>query len=227
MLQQTQVDRVIPYYKAFLKKFPTTQKLANTSLHEVLKTWQGLGYNRRAKMLWLAAREVKNKLPTTVEELEALPGIGPYTARAVAAFAHNQDVAFVETNIRTAIMHHFFPRKKKVSDVEILKVIEAVLPSGKSREWYAALMDYGAYLKRSGIKVNSKSAQYAKQSKFAGSNREVRGVILKALAAGECTQIKLLNLLGPSRRAQTRGALTALLTEGLIEKCGTRFRLPH
>jgi A/G-specific adenine glycosylase len=235
MLQQTQVERVIPYYKAFLKKFPTVRALARADLSAVLKLWQGLGYNRRAKMLREAAKQlVHTPLPGTrsnlVAELEELPGVGPYTARAVAGFAYNQDVVFVETNIRTAVTHHFFAGKKKVSDADVLKVLEGILPKGRSREWYSALMDYGAFLKRSGVQLNAKSKHYTKQSKFAGSAREARGAILRALAKEKyqgLTLLKLVNILGPSRRAQARGALTALLTEGLIEKRGRRFRLPR
>jgi A/G-specific adenine glycosylase len=231
MLQQTQVERVIPFYAEFTKRFPTVQKLADASLADVLKIWQGLGYNRRAKMLQQAAKEIvakhKSKFPQSVEELEKLPGIGPYTARAVAAFAYNQDVIFIETNIRTAVIHHFYPRKKKVSDKEITKILEEALPIRKSRDWYAALMDYGAHLKRSGIKLNTKSKHYAKQSKFAGSNREARGAILKELAKGAATQSRLLGLLGDDRRTQLRSALSSLLSESLIEKRGNRFQLPR
>ena len=122
MLQQTQVERVIPFYKKFSKQFPTAKKLTAAPLSDVLKTWQGLGYNRRAKMLHAAAKELETRKKFSVAELEELPGVGPYTARAVAAFASNQDVIFVETNIRTAVIHHFFQNKKKVADAEIEKI---------------------------------------------------------------------------------------------------------
>lgn len=220
MLQQTQAERVIPFYKTFIKKFPTAKKLAEASLSEVLKEWQGLGYNRRAKMLRSAAKEIVLKygdtFPAVYGELVELPGVGPYTARAIAAFAYNQDVVFVETNIRTAIIHHFFARKKKVSDREIEKVLERALPKGKAREWYSALMDYGAHLKRSGISHNARSKKYTKQSHFAGSLREARGTILRAYTRGTTSRAQLLNLLGPSRRAQARAALNALVAEGLL-----------
>ena len=120
MLQQTQVDRVVPYYKDFITKFPTARRLAAAPLGSVLLAWQGLGYNRRAKMLQEAAKEMAStrfnlrNLATRlnlVDVLEELPGVGPYTARAIAAFAYNQDVVFIETNIRTAIIHHFFKRR--------------------------------------------------------------------------------------------------------------------
>lgn len=229
MLQQTQVERVVPFYKNFLKKFPTAKRLAGAPLAEVLRAWQGLGYNRRAKMLQLAAREVVRlgKFPKSVEELEELSGVGPYTARAVAAFAYNQDVIFVETNIRTAVIHHFFPGKKKVSDTQVVKVLEEVFPRGRSREWYAALMDYGAHLKRGGVQINKKSKHYAKQSKFVGSGREARGALLRDLARGSRSEARLVGLLGTERKSQLQLALQALLAEGLIQKRGRVFTLPR
>jgi A/G-specific adenine glycosylase len=216
MLQQTQVERVIPFYKNFIQKFPTAKKLAAASLSEVLKVWQGLGYNRRAKMLNAAAQVLASKKIHSVTELEELPGVGPYTARAVAAFAWNEDVVFVETNIRTVVIHHFFAKKKKISDIAIGEVLTQAFPNGRAREWYSALMDYGAYLKRSGISHNSKSKKYVKQSKFAGSLREARGAILREFTKGTTSRTKLTNLLGSSRRAQMKTALDALVTEGLI-----------
>lgn len=231
MLQQTQVERVIPYYKDWLKKFPTIKALASVSLADVLRAWQGLGYNRRAKMLHEAAKEVvrqnKGKLPHTVEELVALPGIGPYTARAVLAFSDNQDAVFIETNLRTAVLHHFFAgATEPVSDKEILSILTKVFPTGKAREWYAALMDYGAHLKRSGIRLNAKSASYAKQAKFEGSVRQARGAILKALAKGPRSGDFLIDLFGADRRAQMRSQLATLTKEGMIELKAHQFQLP-
>ena len=158
--------------------------------------------------------------------LEQLPGVGPYTARAVAAFAYNQDVIFVETNIRTAIIHHFFSKKKKVSDTEIEKILMQALPKGRAREWYSALMDYGAYLKRSGISHNVRSKHYAKQSKFIGSLREARGAILHELVKGLRTEARLVGLLD-DRALQMRQALRNLFAEGLIQKRGKVFTLPR
>lgn len=221
MLQQTQVERVLPFYNNFIKKFPTAKKLAAAPLSEVLKAWQGLGYNRRAKMLHQSAKKL-SEIPISsyrthlVLELQKLPGVGPYTARAIAAFAWNQDVVFVETNIRTAIIHYFFPTKKKISDKEIEEILVKVLPKGKAREWYSALMDYGAFLKKSGVKLNPKSKSYTKQLKFAGSLREARGAILRAHTRGVTSRALLTNLLGPSRKIQMKKALEALLKEGLI-----------
>lgn len=225
MLQQTQVGRVIPFYKNFLKKFPTARRLADAPLSEVLKSWQGLGYNRRAKMLHAAAKELAVTRFDLVTELEKLPGVGPYTSRAVAAFALNQDVILVETNIRTAVMHHFFPNKKKVSDAEIEKILLRALPKGRAREWYGALMDYGSHLKRSGVSLNKKSTIYAKQSKFTGSLREVRGAILRLLAKKPSSQTSIMKLFDVSRRIQLLQALEVLRAESLIKKKGTLYSL--
>ena len=233
MLQQTQVERVIPFYQNFLAKFPNVRALAQAPLGEVLISWQGLGYNRRAKMLHLAAKEVvekyKGKFPKSVEELESMPGIGPYTARAVAAFAYNQDVVFIETNLRTVITHHFFKDRELVSDKEILEVIAQVFPKSTAalgaREWYAALMDYGSHLKRNGVRINAKSSTYTKQSKFSGSDREARGAILKALAKGPQAKARLAGLLGDDRIEQIEVQIDKLLKENLIQKKGRDFSL--
>ncbi|MBI4088526.1 A/G-specific adenine glycosylase [Candidatus Kaiserbacteria bacterium] len=225
MLQQTQVERVIPFYKKFIKKFPTAKRLASSSLTPVLQAWQGLGYNRRAKMLHVAAKELAATRADPIAKLEALPGVGPYTALAVAAFAYNENVIFVETNIRTAVIHHFFPERKGVQDNEIEEILQEALPKGRAREWYGALMDYGASLKRSGISHNAQSRQYAKQSKFAGSLREARGAILRALVLGAASPTHLINLLGDSRRAQMRAALRALWKEQLVEKDNENYML--
>ena len=228
MLQQTQVARALPFYVDFIKKFPTAKRLATASLGEVLTSWQGLGYNRRALVLHVAAHELSARKVTTVPELETLPGVGPYTARAVAAFAFNEDVTVIETNIRTAVIHHFFPRKKKVSDTEIKKILMEVLPKGKAREWYSALMDYGAYLKRSGISHNARSTTHTKQSKFTGSLREARGAILRELMSkGVRSKKQIAELLGAPRREQTLRALSALCAEGLVQVRASRYALPR
>ena len=233
MLQQTQVERVVPFYKKFIKRFPTARALARAPLSEVLKQWQGLGYNRRAKALHQAAKDIvahhKGVVPRDVSALGALPGIGPYTARAIAAFAFNQDVIFVETNIRTAILHHFYTTDtfiyESVSDTRIQEILEKALPKGKAREWHSALMDYGAHLKRSGVRINARSAHYTKQSKFDGSAREARGAILRELAQGTASSARLTGLLGTKRRAQMRAALEALQKEKLVEKNKGKYML--
>ena len=229
MLQQTQVERVVPYYKSFLKRFPTVQKLAEAPLRDVLTLWQGLGYNRRAKMLHQAAKavveEYGGKFPKTAQELEKLPGIGAYTAGAVAAFAYNHDGIFVETNIRTVVTHHFFSDQEMVPDSDVRAVLEKMHPVGQARDWYAALMDYGAHLKRSGVRINARAKGYTKQSKFAGSAREVRGAILRLLAGGPATRAQLYKLFDTARNPQIIEQLEKLQTEGMIARNGARYSL--
>jgi len=229
MLQQTQVERVVPYYERFLKTFPTIEVLAEAPLKEVLTAWQGLGYNRRAKMLHEAAKVVvrnyKGKMPIDATILVTLPGIGPYTANAVAAFSANSDSLFIETNIRTIITHHFFPKQEIVSDKEVLQVLQKVYPTGRAREWYAALMDYGSHLKRNGVRINAKAKGYVKQSTFEGSKRQARGEILKSLLTGPKSKTVLLRTLGVERKNQMEEALSALLQEGLVTKGDTTFSL--
>ena len=145
MLQQTQVSRVVPKYQAFIMQYPTVKKLAKASLGDVLRLWQGLGYNRRAKFLLQCAQSVsgeyKGVFPTTYDEILKLPGIGPYTAAAICAFAYNQPVALIETNVRQVYIHHFFKRAEQVTDTQILEKVRRTLPTTQSRQWYAALMD--------------------------------------------------------------------------------------
>jgi A/G-specific adenine glycosylase len=228
MLQQTQVERVIPYYQKWLSRFPNVRTLAQASLAQVLEAWQGLGYNRRAKHLHEAAKAIAafRRFPRAPEELEKLPGIGPYTARAVAAFAHNENVVFIETNIRTALTHHFFPKRKVIRDTELLALLTLALPKGKSREWYAALMDYGSHLKRSGVRVNAKAKGYRAQAAFVGSTRQARGALLKALLKGPKRAASLMGILGEERKEQVERGLAALLTEGMVISRGGRFHLP-
>jgi A/G-specific adenine glycosylase len=188
MLQQTQATRVVPKYEAFLRHFSTARALAEAPLGDVLRAWQGLGYNRRAKYLHEAAKSVmiyhSGRIPRSYEDLRALPGVGDYTARAVRAFAFNEPEVFIETNIRAVFIHHFFPKKKKVSDKELLPYMVASLDRKNPRRWYSALMDYGSYLKQTMPNPSRRSAHHVRQSKFKGSDREIRGAILKAYLAG-------------------------------------------
>ena len=251
MLQQTQVERVIPFYKKFVRAYPTARTLAKAPLGDVLKMWQGLGYNRRAKALHEAVKaatlsrsNLDMSFPKTLEELEKLPGVGPYTAGAIMAFAHNADVVLIETNIRTAIIHHFFSggnirhrmsditQKRNstiygtVSDAEIAEVLQKVLPQGQARAWYSALMDYGTHLKRSGVKTNAKVKGYTKQSKFAGSNREIRGAVLRALSRKPSTKALLEKLFNIERKKEVGTQIEKLLKEGMISKTGSLYSLP-
>lgn len=228
MLQQTQVDRVVPKYKAFIQQFSTFQKLAEAPLREVLTLWQGLGYNRRAKALWETAKivthEHNGKLPTFYSELVELPGIGSYTAGAILAFAYNKPSIFVETNIRTVLISEFFSKRKNIHDKEILERVERTLDRRNPREWYTALMDYGAYLKQRGVKVNARSVHYTKQTQFKGSEREMRGAIIRSLVEKQegLTARRIEKYTGFAfERLQVQAEI--LLHEGLITRRNRRF----
>lgn len=217
MLQQTQVLRVIPKYQAFLGRFPTIETLAAAQLGDVLRAWQGLGYNRRAKFLWQAAQAIRELgvFPRTAAELVKLPGIGVGTAGAILAYAFNQPVAYIETNVRTAYIHHFFVGRDSVHDKDILTVLEQTLDRESPREFYWALMDYGSYLKTTVGNLNKASKHYAKQSKFHGSKRQLRGQVLRALGDGGLPLEALQSAVPDERLA---GVLNDLLGEGMIRQ---------
>lgn len=179
MLQQTQVDRVIPKYNKWIERFPDASALAAAPLSEVLELWQGLGYNNRAKRLWDAAKitveQSDGKVPSTPQELIILPGIGPYMARSILIFADNLNLAAVDTNIRRILIHEF-DLPETISDKELQQIADSCVPKGRSRDWHNALMDYGAMVltaRKSGIKPKTT------QSKFEGSTRWYRSQILK------------------------------------------------
>ena len=191
MLQQTQASRVITKYTSFLEKFPTTSILARATLHEVLNEWQGLGYNRRALYLKQCAEKIESdfggKFPKDHKTLCTLPGIGPATAGDILAFAWNIPAVVIETNIRSVFIHFFFEDKEKVTDKEILPLIEKTLDQENPREWYSALFDYGAYLKQT-TNPSRRSAHHNKQSAFAGSARQKRAHILRVILKKPCTE---------------------------------------
>lgn len=229
MLQQTQVERVVPFYKKFIRRFPSARSLARSKFSEVLLAWQGLGYNRRAKFLHAAAKRIaKSGFPKVVGEIEALPGVGRYTARAVAVFAYNRKEVLLETNIRTVFLHHFFRTKRTVADKKILPLIERALEDSgmEPRDFYAALMDYGAHLKKRGIALNPKSAHYAKQSKFKGSARELRGKILRELLKHRATLTMLAHRV-PRNQHDLAHELARLTAEGLVAIRGRYFTIPE
>lgn len=230
MLQQTQTERVIPKYLAFIKRFPTVKRLAAAPLRDVLVLWSGLGYNRRAKHLWYAAQEIvtihKGRVPGETADLLTLPGIGNYTANAITAFAYDKRSICIETNIRTVFTHHFFKEHKKVSDDAILHLIDLTLPKKNFRDWYYALMDLGASLKRSQKGINAKNVRYVKQTPFRGSRREVRGAVLKALTVNLSITRSQICTLTMRDSSSVTGVLNELLTEGLIIRKGRRFTLP-
>lgn len=212
MLQQTQVDRVVPYYEAFLARFPDEQSLASAPTADVITLWKGLGYNRRAVNLQRAVQAVVDDLggiwPQTVEGLRALPGIGPYTAGAVACFAFEQDVPFIDTNMRRVLHRLFigpdFP-EPMATDREIVALADEAVPSGSGWMWNQALIEFGALqcnarkpacvicpLQRqcaafpdiqSIIMDLPRGSGRKKESPFEGSKRWYRGRIVDALRA--------------------------------------------
>lgn len=229
MLQQTQVNRVIEKYREFTARFPDTAALANAPLRSILKLWQGLGYNRRALALKQIALAVvsqhRGKVPASFDDLLKLPGVGKATASAILAFAFNQPVVFIETNIRTVFIHFFFPGQDEVSDEEIIPLVTKTLDAANPREWYYALMDYGTFLKKSIVNPGRKSRHYQKQSPFDGSNRQVRGRILRYLTREhKSTQEVLAQQLGlaPGR---VHSALLELVKEGMITRKGTMLKI--
>lgn len=185
MLQQTQTSRVAQKFPEFIATFPNFKVLASASLKQVLTVWQGLGYNRRGMFLHRAASNIMNMhngiLPNDPDILVTLPGIGKATAASICAFAFNAPTVFIETNIRSVYIYFFFAGRTAVDDKEIVPLIKATLDENRARDWYYALMDYGVMLKKNLVNPSRKSKHYTKQSKFEGSDRQIRGMILKIL----------------------------------------------
>lgn len=229
MLQQTQTNRVVEKYTEFIAAFPDIAALAQAPLQAILSVWQGLGYNRRALYLKKLAETVEaqyeGRIPGTVEELKKLPGLGPATAASVAAFAFNRPVVFLETNIRTVFIHHFFPEEEKVSDADILPRAEAALDRENPRRWYNALMDYGAMLKKSGTNPGRRSAHYTRQSPFEGSDRQIRGRILRLLTGHPSLTGKEMIAKLDDEPRRVRHNLDKLVKEGLVREEKKRYRI--
>lgn len=227
MLQQTQVSRVLVKYPSFKKQFAGFRSLAGAQTATLLKAWQGMGYNRRALYLRSAAQIIqttyKGQLPDDVLKLDELPGIGYATACSIAAFAFNKPVIFIETNIRRVYIHHFFQDMTDVPDKDIMPHIEKTVDKKNPREWYWALMDYGAYLATQIDNPNRKSKHYVKQKKFEGSVRQVRGAILKLLLVRPYMRKELEKLYIDDVRLAV--ALEQLVEEGFIILHGGVFTI--
>jgi A/G-specific adenine glycosylase len=227
MLQQTQVERVKTKFAEFIARFPTVRSVAQADKSDMLKMWQGLGYNRRALFIKHACEEVVEqyggKFPKDFVKLQKLPGIGPSTAGALCAFAYNQPVFYIETNIRAVILHFFFADQEKVSDKDVMEILKLVTPDEQAvrpRDWYYALYDYGTHLKKilgkKRTALHKRSAHYNKQSKFEGSFRQKRAAVLRLKLAdpdiSDTVIIEKLNMteedLGP--------VLDSLTKDGMI-----------
>lgn len=226
MLQQTQVTRVMTKYAEFLDRFPNLESLAQASQKDVLAVWSGLGYNRRAKFLHQAVQKIYNDLhgqfPDSVDELRELPGIGHNTAAAIIVYWQNKPVLFIETNIRTVYIHHFFESQDAVDDKQILEILAKTIDHEHPREFYWALMDYGTHLKKTYGNKNRQSKHYSKQSKFEGSKRQIRGEVIRVLLQGGLPTQKLKKNI-PDNRLES--VLTDLENEGIITSQKDVYRL--
>ncbi len=229
MLQQTQTYRVAPKFEQFILEFPTIYSLAEASLRSVLGMWQGLGYNRRGKFLHETAKEIVNKwngiIPNDPVTLVTFPGIGTATASSITAFAYNIPTVFIETNIRTVFIHHFFSQQEKVHDKEIMPLIAATVDQENPREWYYALMDYGVMLKQTLPNPSKKSIHHASQSKFEGSDRQIRGAIIKLLTEYELlSKEEIIAYIGKDP-VRVERIIDKVALEGLIRKDGSILQI--
>jgi A/G-specific adenine glycosylase len=207
MLQQTQADRVVPKWRSFLHDYPTPDECAAASLADVLRRWQGLGYPRRARNLHrtaaLLVERHDGRVPGDLGELLALPGIGPYTARAVLAFAYERDVAVVDTNIARVLAR---VAGHRLTATRAQAVADELVPRGDGWGWNQVLMDLGATVCRPAPRCTDCPVSVAcrwfidglpqpdpavgsagvsrTQAPFDGSDRQARGRVLRALASG-------------------------------------------
>jgi A/G-specific adenine glycosylase len=229
MLQQTQVDRVALKYPRFLEVFPDFPSLAQAELSAVLNEWQGLGYNRRAIALQKCARRVVEEfgghLPADVDILATFPGIGKATASSICAFAFNMPVVFIETNIRRIFIHFFFGDRETVTDAEILPLAERALYREDPCTWYNALMDLGTELRTKVQNPNRRSRHYTRQAAFEGSDRKIRGEILRLLLPGERLSEENLTERFSDDPERIHRILRNLVDEGFLQRSGSFLKI--
>ena len=251
MLQQTQVSRVDGRWQRWLEHFPTVDALAAAAPSDVLEEWQGLGYNRRALSVHRAAQvisEAGGVFPQDQKELVKLPGIGPATAAGIRAFAFNLHGVYLETNVRTVFLHELYPQAEGVPDSELIPLVDLTCPASVSiatgtatanavtaeltpRSWYYALLDYGAYLKKTIPNPSRRSKSHVKQSRFECSHRQKRAELLRVLLAHkdeggaefetlhqELCQIEVNNGRETLDEQVTLGLLEELAKEGFCQK---------
>ncbi|MHB8681650.1 MAG: HhH-GPD family protein [Acidimicrobiales bacterium] len=240
MLQQTQLSRVLGPYEAFVERFPTPAACAAAPLGEVLRAWAGLGYNRRAAQLHGAARAMVERhggrVPEDLAALLALPGIGPYTARAVLAFAYEHDVGVVDTNVRRVIERAVAGRS--VARREEQSLADELVPRGRSWAWNQSLMEIGARWctarrprcddcplarscgwRASGPAVPDPATAPRGQSTFAGSDRQGRGRLVAALRSGHVASTAVPVVCGwPDDPERARRVADGLVAEGLARR---------
>lgn len=229
MLQQTGVDRVSRKFPEFLRRYPDFPSLAAAPLVDLLAAWQGMGYNRRALALQKTARIVADdyggQLPDNPVVLETFPGIGRATARSICAFAFNAPTVFIETNIRRVFLHCFFCGKDGIADKEILPLVEKTLYRRDPRTWYNALMDLGTWYKEQGIDPNRRSRHYTKQAPFEGSDRKIRGEILRLLLAEPGVDGSAIIARCRADPARVHRILASLQDEGFIRADGDSYTI--
>ena len=229
MLQQTQTERVIPYWEKWMLQWPQPEALAAAPMEDALRAWSGLGYNRRCYNLKhsaaIIAEKYGGKVPKDPKTLHSLPGVGPYIAGATSCFAYNHPSVFIETNIRSSVIHCFFPDRDNIPDSEIFPILEAALDRNDPRTWYYALMDYGAALKKLTVNPNRRSAHYSRQSPFIGSIRQARGKVIRTLASlgpSNAEELKVFSGLGEEKLYLV---LDRLQKESLVAEDGGIYRI--
>jgi A/G-specific adenine glycosylase len=234
MLQQTPVARVLPAFASFLRRFPTARALARASLGDVLVVWGTLGYPRRARDLHRAARISDGRIPTQVADLDTLPGVGAYTAGAVACFSTGRAVPFADTNVRRVLGRVTLGRT--ATEREAVEIDARLMPARAAARWHHALMDLGATVCTSRPRCDacpvfdvcaSKGVDAApagrRQAAFATSDRRVRGAILRELRSAPRSIAWLEREIADPRVPALADRLVA---EGLVEDRGRSLALP-
>jgi A/G-specific adenine glycosylase len=250
MLQQTHVPRVLPRFERFMALFPTPRACAAAPLADMLVEWQGMGYPRRCKNLQLAAQMMVDRfdgeVPRTLNELLELPGVGPYTARAVLTFAFDADVAVVDTNVARVLARI---SGKVLNARASQEMADAWLPVGFSRDWNQVMMDFGATVCtarkahcegcpvfaqcvwKGGVDNEMDPAKTSAftskpQAKFAGSDRQARGKLMKALTVSGVSQERLTVVMEIADAERALRLAQALVKEGLVEYSSQGYQLP-
>jgi A/G-specific adenine glycosylase len=247
MLQQTQTSRVVGPWTTFLEQFPNPTTCANAPLSDVLTAWRGLGYHRRAKALHEAAKLIRDnfegEVPGTVRQLRTLPGVGDYTANAVASFAFGVRVAVLDTNVGRVLARALANRTLRPSEAQALA--GELLPRTESASFNQAMLDLGAQFCRAsplcaqcpvakvcawkligGDDPAPLSAGVSKpQSRFVGSDRQLRGMVLETLRSGSRTRRHLLSMLNDVELVRRQHVLTGLVRDGLIAYEQQRYSL--
>lgn len=248
MLQQTSVARVLPKFEAFMQKFPTPTSLASAPLGEALALWSGLGYPRRCRNLHRAAETIVAEhggvVPATLEELLALPGVGAYTARAVACFAHGDVVAVVDVNVARVLSR---VAGEPLKAAALQRTADDLVPADAAWEWNQVMMDFGARLctaraprcsecplsrvcawRGEGDDPARQSAMTSRpQARFEGSDRQARGRAMRAVVAGASSRRDVTEAMGlGDDQTRARALLDDLVAEGLLRSTPSGFTLP-